>query len=162
MYDDHSEALLRYFMRRTFDAEVSADLTAETFAAAFQSRSSFRPDLDSQPWLYGIARHQLGRYYRNGRVAESARRRLQMTTPPLSQSGRDELRQLIDDTELSQVVNEALSRLAADQRDAVLLRIVDDLPYPEIAARLGCSTQSARARVSRGLRSLRSTLEPLT
>jgi RNA polymerase sigma factor (sigma-70 family) len=159
MFDDFSKSLLRYFMRRTFDAEVSADLTAETFAAAFGSRASFRPGSDPQAWLYGIASHQLGRYYRKGRVEDSARRRLEMNTPPLSESGRDELRALIDDAELNSAVKSALKELPAKQRDAVLLRIVDELGYDEIARRVGCSTQSARARVSRGLRALRSTLE---
>lgn len=146
-------------MRRTFDAEVSADLAAETFAAAFRSRATFKPGGDPQAWLYGIASHQLGRYYRKGRVEDSARRRLGMATPSLSEAGRDELRALIDDAELSSAVTSALGELPAKQRDAVLLRIVDELGYDEIASRVGCSTQSARARVSRGLRALRSTLE---
>jgi RNA polymerase sigma factor (sigma-70 family) len=158
-YDDFSKSLLRYFMRRTFDTEVAADLAAETFAAAFRSRATFKPGGDPQSWLYGIASHQLSRYYRKGRVEGSARRRLEMNTPLLSDAGRDELRALIDDAELSSAVTTALSDLPAQQRDAVLLRIVDELGYDEIASRLGCSTQSARARVSRGLRALRSTLE---
>ena len=33
-YRRHVEALLAYFARRTRDAELAADLTAETFAAA--------------------------------------------------------------------------------------------------------------------------------
>ncbi len=32
------------------------------------------------------------------------------------------------------------------------LRLVEDLPYGAIAERLGCSEQTARAHVSRGLR----------
>jgi RNA polymerase sigma-70 factor (ECF subfamily) len=38
---------------------------------------------------------------------------------------------------------------------AIELRIVRELPYPEVAAELGVSEQTARARVSRGLRALR-------
>ncbi|HEY3774967.1 MAG TPA: sigma factor-like helix-turn-helix DNA-binding protein [Solirubrobacteraceae bacterium] len=44
-------------------------------------------------------------------------------------------------------------------RDALRLRVVEERPYPEVARVLGISEQAARARVSRGLRSLRSVLE---
>ena len=36
----------------------------------------------------------------------------------------------------------------------MLLRIGADLPYPEVAARLGCTESTARTRVARGLRQL--------
>ena len=47
-YRRHVDAMLGFFSRRTRDAELAADLTAETFAAALAarggtSRSSARP-----------------------------------------------------------------------------------------------------------------------
>ena len=45
--------------------------------------------------------------------------------------------------------------LSFDQREALELRIVKELPYPEVAIALGVSEQTARARVSRALRALR-------
>jgi DNA-directed RNA polymerase specialized sigma24 family protein len=41
-YDRHAEPLLGFFARRTWDAQEAADLTAETFAAAFASRRRYR------------------------------------------------------------------------------------------------------------------------
>jgi DNA-directed RNA polymerase specialized sigma24 family protein len=41
-YDRHAENLLTYFARRTWDAQEAADLTAETFAAAFAARRRYR------------------------------------------------------------------------------------------------------------------------
>ena len=49
----------------------------------------------------------------------------------------------------------ALDALPAATREAVLLRVVEQLDYAEIAARLGCTGQAARLKVSRGLRALR-------
>ena len=54
-----------------------------------------------------------------------------------------------------------LSRLSSNQRDALRLRIVQELPYEEVARRLGTSESTARARVSRGLRALAVALEPI-
>jgi DNA-directed RNA polymerase specialized sigma24 family protein len=38
-YRRHVEDLVAFFMRRTRDAELAADLTAETFAAALVARA---------------------------------------------------------------------------------------------------------------------------
>ena len=48
----------------------------------------------------------------------------------------------------------ALSQLAGEQQEALRLRVVEGLPYPEVARRLGVAEPAARARVSRGLRAL--------
>ena len=53
----------------------------------------------------------------------------------------------------------AFSDLSGDQREALRLRVIDELPYPEIAESLGVSEQTARARVSRGLRRLADAVE---
>jgi RNA polymerase sigma-70 factor (ECF subfamily) len=52
----------------------------------------------------------------------------------------------------------ALAGLPADQREAVLARIVDERDYGEMATKLRCSESVARKRVSRGLAQLRDQL----
>ena len=42
----------------------------------------------------------------------------------------------------------------------MLLRVVEQLDYHELARRLGCSNTAARLRVSRGLRELRREPDP--
>src|SRR5205823_5939009 len=76
LYDTLAEPLLRYFARRTLDAEAAADLTAETFAAALSSKDRFRVGANAEAWIYGIAAHQLSHYRRRGSVAAKARRRI--------------------------------------------------------------------------------------
>jgi hypothetical protein len=62
-YRRHVEALLAYFARRTRDAELAADLTAETFSAALGGAHRHRPEKGPAiAWLYGIARRPSGGY----------------------------------------------------------------------------------------------------
>jgi len=49
--------------------------------------------------------------------------------------------------------------LPAEQREALQLRVVDELDYPTVADRLGVSEVAARARVSRALRALAGALD---
>ena len=73
LYRRHAEDILRYFARRTLDPEAAAELTAETFAQAFASRQTFTDTgVNGVAWLYGVARHQLGRFFRAGRVDSAA------------------------------------------------------------------------------------------
>jgi RNA polymerase sigma-70 factor (ECF subfamily) len=160
LYDRHAEALLRFFVRRTFDPESAAELTAETFAQAFVSRMRFVPQGGgAAAWLYGIARHQLSRYHRRGAVDGRARRRLGMPARELSNEDYDRIEELMDTEEVRGQVAEAFALLPADQRQAVNLRVVEGRTYDEVAALTGASEQTARARVSRGLRRLGTLLE---
>lgn len=155
MYDEHSESLLRYFARRTLDPEAAFDLTAETFAEAFASRDHFDPSRgDEAAWLYGIARHELGSYLRRFQVESRARERIGLPVRPLSHGDYERVEALIDFGEVGRQMRSALRDLPSEQREAVVYRVIEELSYQQIAKRLGCSEDAARARVSRGLRSL--------
>lgn len=160
-YALHADQLLVWFTRRVLDADVALDLTSETFAQAYVSRSRYRGDGEREAagWLYGIARHQLSRYLRRGRAESKALHRLGLEVPVLS---NDDLTQVVRRAELDELrrqMGPRLDRLSVEQRDALQLRVVDELPYPQVAERLGISEVSARARVSRALRSLTNSFE---
>src|SRR5688572_21512535 len=96
LYDRHVVAILRYLHRRTDSAETAADLCAETFAAAFVHRRRFRDTgAWARPWLYGIARNQLGHYLRRQRVSDRYRRRLGVQPLALSDHQLDRVEELV-------------------------------------------------------------------
>jgi RNA polymerase sigma-70 factor (ECF subfamily) len=156
LYRRHAEDLLRYFARRTLDPEAAAELTAETFAEAFASRArySYVTGVNGVAWLYGIARHQLGRFFRSGRIDAAARKKIGLPARELPPEDYERIEDLVDFAPLRAALAEALETLADDQREALKLRVIDGLPYPEVAARLQCAETAARQRVSRGLRRL--------
>ena len=155
LYRRHAEDLLRYFARRTLDPETAAELTAETFAEAFASRATYRDQgVNGVAWLYGIARHRLGRFFRSGRVDAAARRKLGMPQRDLPADDYERIEDLIDFAPIREALAEALEMLSPDQCEAMRLRVIDGLGYAEVAARLECTEQNARQRVSRGLKKL--------
>jgi RNA polymerase sigma factor (sigma-70 family) len=160
-YDRALPGLLAYFARRTFDAQIAADLTAETLAEAFASRRRFRPrgDGSASAWLYTLAARKLARYVRRLRVDDAARRRLGMERLELASDDVERVEALIDFEHVGREVRQAFDALRADQREAVRLRVIEGRPYRDVARTLGCSEQTARARVSRGLRRLAAQLD---
>jgi len=148
--------LLAFLAPRTFDVEVARDLTAETFAQAFEHRRRFRGSTDAEAsgWLFGIARHQLSRYARKGVVERKAIERLSIQLPAVSEEDYGRIAELAGLAQLRDRVAAGFGELSDDQRDALRLRVIDERPYAEVALTLGISEQTARARVSRALRSL--------
>ena len=144
-----------YFWYRTRDRDVTLDLVSETFTVTLESAASYDPAKGiPRQWLYGIANNQLKRFWRNKRDSMNARRRLGIQTPPTATTGWEEIETAEDRIDAARMV-EALDRLPARSREAVRLRVMEQLEYSEIAQRLGCSPKSARDLVFRGLRRLR-------
>jgi RNA polymerase sigma-70 factor (ECF subfamily) len=56
-------------------------------------------------------------------------------------------------------LDELLDELPVGQREAVRLRVLDDLNYQQVAAALGTSVQAARVRVHRGLAAIRQNID---
>lgn len=157
LYDRLAEPMLAFFVRRTYAADVAVDLLAETFAVAFEDRRQFRgrDEHAARAWLFAIARHQLTDYFRRGHVERRALARLGVERPPLTDAEYDRIEELAASRELRATVASELAALPADQREVLRLRVVEERPYHELARSLGISEQTARARVSRALRALR-------
>lgn len=163
-YDENIHAVLKYFHSRTACPDTAADLAAETFAAALGSLHRYRAaDGSGRQWLFGIARHQLTRYWRWRRVDSRARERLGVASNiSLDDLSYQRIDELVDFAPIRRELQHGLARLSPRLLAAVTLRIDEELPYAEVADRLGCSESAARARVSRALRKVEADLEATT
>lgn len=163
-YERYAREVLGFFTRRVLDAQVAFDLTAETFAVALEQCGAFRGSTpeEERGWLYAIARTQLSRYWRDGSVERRALRRIGVEPVQLSNSETDRVEELAGLQEVAGRLNGELAGLPPDQQTAIVLRVVEELDYPTVAARLGVSEDAARARVSRGLRALARALDEST
>jgi RNA polymerase sigma-70 factor (ECF subfamily) len=156
-YDRFEADVLAFFWRATRRADVAADLTAETFAAALESASRFRSELGSaRAWLFGIARHELADAWAHERVENRARRRLGLEPLTLTDAALERIAELGSREPQALAL---LDELPIDQRAAIRARVVDERGYAELAESLSCSPSVVRQRVSRGLRGLRARLE---
>jgi RNA polymerase sigma factor (sigma-70 family) len=156
LYRSHARALLSFFARRVLDPEVALDLVAETFAAAFAGRAQCRAGDQDEAlrWVYGIAHNQYAGYIRRGAVQKRALAKLGVEVPTMTEHAYERIIELTGLERLRGRIAGALEQLPDDQRVALELRVVGERPYSEFAAELGITEQVARARVSRGLRSL--------
>jgi RNA polymerase sigma-70 factor (ECF subfamily) len=150
LYDRHVGQILAWSSVRVGDYD--ADLTAEVFAAAWHSRKRFQDEHDGTalPWLYGIAHNVFRSSLRKRRVEYGARERLGL---PITVVQAD-FEAVDDRLSFPSAVLREVANLPESERELLVLRLVEERPYREIARRLQCTPVAARLRVSRSLRRL--------
>jgi RNA polymerase sigma-70 factor (ECF subfamily) len=160
LYDRHAGQLYRWARRAGLNQSDALDLVSELFARAWVSRKRFRDPGDGSGgrWLYGIARNLLASYRRSGSIEARARRRLRLQTAEETDAS-EMVDDRVDAVARRPALELALGALPDNQREAVRMRIVDGLDYPDIALQLRCTETTARKWVSLGLRDLRSQME---
>jgi RNA polymerase sigma factor (sigma-70 family) len=152
-YERYAVWMRAWFERNTGSETVALDLTAETFTQAWRGLRKFKDMANGSggPWLFGIARNLLRQHHKRNRIETAAHAR----EGGRAWAGVEEF-EAVDERvaadALAPAIEHAMTSLPADQRDALQLRVVDQLPYEEVAGRLGCSINAARLRVSRALR----------
>jgi RNA polymerase sigma factor (sigma-70 family) len=156
-YGRHLDGVVAFLRRRVAAPEQAFDLAAETFAVVALSPGEFRGEGAATGWLYGIARNILRGSLRRGRIEDAARRRLRIEPAALT----DDDLAAVEERAVAgaEPLRLALAALPEPMRRALLARIVEERPYPEIAAELECSEHVVRQRVHRGLARLRAGLE---
>lgn len=160
LFDVHAREILRFLARRASNPETAVDILAETFAVAFERRGEFRGEDDhsERAWLFTIARHQLVDHFRSESARDRAVARLGIERRGLTDAEYERIEELAGTRTMRDLVAERLQELPLEQQEAVRLRLVCELSYDEVAEQLGITRQAARARVSRGLRTLRAAI----
>jgi RNA polymerase sigma factor (sigma-70 family) len=153
LYGRHASTVHAWFRRRLEWA--ANDLTAETFAQAWLSRQTFRDEAEGSalPWLFGIARNVARESARRDAVETQARRRLGLSTDLASEDGYAAVEERLSPPA---ALARGLEALPEHEGEALELRVVEELPYEQVADRLGVHPAAARLRVSRALRRLSS------
>jgi RNA polymerase sigma-70 factor (ECF subfamily) len=127
------------------DRTEAEDVVQEATVKAWRRLGNVRPGADFKPWFLGIVANEC-RTVRRGRWWSVVR----LDRPVVAESSSPEA-QVVRGAEL----RDALRRLPADQRAAVLLHFYLDLPLDEVAASLGISVAGAKSRINRAFKRLR-------
>ena len=134
-------------------AAEAEDLCQETFLRVARAGRKYQATGKFKAWLFRIARNRLVDYWRRPRVAHES---LDERVVPMSGAWPDTLLQIRDCIER---LKHLLSRLAAAQRDAFLLKEEGGLSLAQIADITGVGRETVKSRLRYAIRNLRSGLE---
>jgi RNA polymerase sigma factor (sigma-70 family) len=156
-YHEHRSAIDRLLQRAVGSSEAE-DCAQDTFLAAYRAWPSLPPAVNLQAWVRTIAKRKAIDHHRKIRRLRSVEPEVQAEAHVVA--GATEAAGPPEQPDPA--LWSAVAALPKRQRDGVYLRFVDDLPYREIGARLGCSTGAARQAVYEALTRLRITFPTRT
>ena len=130
------------------DRDEAQECVQEAFVRAWSHRRTLRSAHSPEAWVRTTAyRLAVSRWRRTVRGRRAPDRAVQ---PELTPKAPDESRVAL---------MAALDRLPADQRRALVLHHLCDLPVAEVAAEVGAPVGTVKARLSRGRAALHSLLD---
>ncbi len=141
-YEEHFTGLVRLAALLTGSQEVAADVVQDCFVRLHAHWAGVRQPL---PYVRRSVVHACASHHRG--AARARRHQGQPGPAATTELGADEL-------------GDALAKLPAKQRAAIVLRFYDDLPEDDIARTLRCRPATVRSLVHRGLAELRRVIEP--
>jgi RNA polymerase sigma factor (sigma-70 family) len=148
--DTHRDAVWRFLVSSVGPSEAD-DCFQETFIAALRAYPRLRADSNLRAWVLTIA-------HRKSLDAHRARARRALPLADVTALEDDSAARLgatSSPAPPEQALWNAVEKLPARQRSAVVLRYVADLPHRDIAAAIGCSEDAARRSLHEGLLKLR-------
>jgi RNA polymerase sigma-70 factor (ECF subfamily) len=143
--------LHRYFLAHDAVSAAAQDLVQDTFLEIHRSRHTYLPPLPVRPWVFGIARHVLGRHRK---AAWRRSRHEDRDARPAEEAAAPAARSVLETRDVAA----ALARLPAGRREAWVLHHIHGLSFQQIAERFRIGAGAAKLRSSRAMRALRAAL----
>jgi RNA polymerase sigma-70 factor, ECF subfamily len=165
LYEQYFTVVEQFFRLRRCTPQESEDLAQETFINAYRGIRDFRRDSSLKTWLLRVAlnvwRNELRRRYTVKRAAHEV---------PLevSEPGEEEVALAIEADELlnellrrerRELIVRELRKFPPQMRRCMLLRVVQDLKYHEIASILRISIQTVKSQLFQARQRLKEPLE---
>ena len=145
LYRQHGSEVLTYLARRCPDG-VAHDLLQETFLQVVRQSDRVAGVAQPRAWLFGIARNILAMHYRRSQQPVAAL----AVVPEIGDAPGEDPR--------LPAMREAIAQLAPELREALELRLEEELSYEEIARVLDIPIGTVRSRLHHAVRRLREAL----
>jgi len=140
-----SEPRVRAFLAAACrDGAAVQDMTQETAMAAWRKRDQFDPHRDFTAWIIGMARFVLLRHRR-----DLARRRVILAPDLVERLAETAIAEAETLDRRRQLLAACREKLGESARRLLALRLGENLPLAEVAARLGRSHGAVRTAFSR-------------
>lgn len=168
-YRTYLELLARVEIGRRLQTKVdTADIVQETFLEAHRNFDTFRGATETEfvAWLRGIlarrvanlVRHYLGAERRDLRREQGLEVNLEHTSQVIDRgliAVQNTPSQLVSEREQGVLLADAIAQLPPDYREVVVLRHLEELPFADVAQRMGRTVDSVQKLWVRALMNLR-------
>ena len=144
LVDRHYDACLRFATLQIGNAADAEDLVQETFVRAYRSLSSYSDEGRFRSWLFRIVVNRC-----RSLVEKRARRKSLFEGANLEARTWATMPEPQDGAPWRPEVERALGALPSDQREAFLLKFVEERSYDEMSGITGAGVSALKMRVVR-------------
>lgn len=148
----YRDLCFRFAVRILGNRDDAEDALQEAFVRAFRGLASCRDPERFGAWLYQIVVNEC-----RTRATRRTRRERRMADEPTSDIA--DPAGLPGDSAISEEIEYALAQLVPEQREAFVLKYVEELSYEEMAEITGVGVSALKMRVKRSCERLRELLE---
>jgi RNA polymerase sigma-70 factor, ECF subfamily len=156
--------LYRFGLTMCGNVEDAGDVAQESLISMARSVRDFRGDSSVSSWLYTIARRFCIKKRRRSKFAPAREDSLDAPETDVGQHLADpgpNPEQTAANQELAAALTHAIHALDPAHREVLVLRDVEGLPAPEVAAILGISVDAVKSRLHRARVAVREELAPV-
>jgi RNA polymerase sigma factor (sigma-70 family) len=158
-YRANVEHIQRFVARRVNDPQLAADLTADVFLAAIDAAPGYDPELgEPTPWLFGVARNVVASGLRRVGREHDARMRF-AGHRLLDEDDFERMAERIDAQAAARELYPAIANLPEGERTILELVAIDGLSVAQAASVAGVRPATARVRLYRARRAVRSHMQ---
>lgn len=155
LYERYVDQIYQYVFYRTGNRYDAEDLTAKTFYKALANVGRYQyKGLPFSSWLYRIAHNLVANWHRD----RQRRKSIPLDSLVLAGKEGDAAQHLLESDERAEVVREAVTRLAPDRQELLILKFATGLSNKEIGTIMGRSEGAIKALYHRTLVALRKDL----
>jgi RNA polymerase sigma-70 factor, ECF subfamily len=137
--------------RYTHQREEAEDLTQEIFIRIYQNLKTFRSGTGSfHSWAMRLSRNLIIDRYRQTKRAPRFEGSQELEEMNLEDERRPSPHRRMEQADASRFIGQALCALSPENKEAVILRDLQGMPYHEMAQVLGISEGTVKSRINRG------------
>ena len=168
LVDRYKTRLFNYLYRLTGNRDDAEEIAQEAFVKAYIHADKYKTIAKFSTWLYTIATNlvrnrvrsrsrapQLVSLWTRGWNDSEEERVIDIEDPRRSAD------EIMNDSELSGVINQAIARIPEKYRESFVLREINELSYEEIAAVTGLKLGTVRSRINRARNYFRQLVAPV-
>jgi RNA polymerase sigma-70 factor (ECF subfamily) len=161
LIERHQDRVFGFGMKMCGDAEDAKEVLQETLLAMSRTVRDFRGDSSVSTWLYTIARSFCIKKRRRTKGAPVEHEVIDPVAEARLASAARGPEQAYLDRQLRAALAGALEELDPDSREVLVLRDIEGLTAPEVAAVTGASVDAVKSRLHRARVAVRARLAPV-
>ena len=144
---EHAGKLLNFIRKRVENEEDARDIFQETLISAYTSLPLFKNQSSFFSWLCGIARHEIGDFYRKKKIKTILFSHLPWLEDLASEALGPE--QTLLRKEVEEEIKKAMAKLSEGYREILRLKYYQGLTVAEIAKELNETVKAVESKLFR-------------